>query len=122
MRKLTLHEWAIDNKVHYNTAKNRFKAWKIPTAKKDEYNRIFVYVDKTLEEKDLAIYVSLFWPIQAPPPPPPPEKTPEQIEKEQMIREIQETQMIRPDRISKKEPKVQEFTDEDFGIYSGDEK
>lgn len=105
MRKLTLTEWAIDNKVHYNTAKNRFKAGKIPGAKKDEYNRIFVYVDKTLEEKDLAIYVSLFWPIQAPPPPPP-EKTPEQIEKEQMIREIQETQMIRPDRISKKEPKV----------------
>lgn len=56
MRKLTLHEWAIENNVHYNTAVNRFKAGKIPCAYKNEYNRIFVLADKTPEEEDIERY------------------------------------------------------------------
>ena len=58
MRKLTLREWAIENKVHYNTAKNRFHAWKILTAYKDDNNRVFVLVDKTPEEEDQDRYSS----------------------------------------------------------------
>ena len=59
MRKITLTEWAIENKVHYNTAVNRFKAGKISGAYKNEYNRIFVLVDKTPEEEDIARYNSM---------------------------------------------------------------
>lgn len=59
MRKLTLKEWAIENKVHYNTAVNRFKAWKIPAAYKNEYSRIFVFVANTPEEEDMIIYNSI---------------------------------------------------------------
>lgn len=130
MRKLTLQEWADEKGIHVKTARIRFNKWLIDGAERDEFNKIVVYLYKTQEEIDIERHDEIYMdrirkaaeirkeidalqnisqattPTQPPSPPPPPEKTPEQIEKEQMIREIQETQMIRPDRISKKEPKV----------------
>lgn len=131
MRKLTLQEYADENKIHINTARIRFNKWLIDWAARDKFKKIVIYEYRTQEEIDIAECNRIFYnqmqedariqkeiddlqntnqtqPIQplSPLPPTPPEKTPEQIEKERMIREIQETQMVRPDRISKKEPKV----------------
>lgn len=60
MRKLTLQEYANENKIHINTARIRFNKWLIDWAFRNKLGKVVIFETKTQDDLDLEEYNKIF--------------------------------------------------------------
>lgn len=60
MRKLSLQEYADENKIHINTARIRFNKWLIDWAFRNKLGKVVIFETKTQDDLDLEEYNKIF--------------------------------------------------------------